>query len=65
MNANMSCSDTGKGYVQVGEAFTASILREVLPEGLPLLLFIRSDMVPITLATKAVEQISASPMYGV
>ena len=28
-------------------------------------LFIRSDRVPKTLATKAVAQINASPMYGV
>jgi KaiC/GvpD/RAD55 family RecA-like ATPase len=32
---NKSASGTGEGYVQVGEAFTAPVLREVLPEGLP------------------------------
>jgi len=32
---NKSGSGTGKGYIQVGEAFTAPILRDVLPEGLP------------------------------
>jgi KaiC/GvpD/RAD55 family RecA-like ATPase len=30
-----SGSGTGEGYIQVGEAFTAPILRDVLPEGLP------------------------------
>jgi KaiC/GvpD/RAD55 family RecA-like ATPase len=32
---NRSESGTGEGYVQVGEAFTAPVLRDVLPEGLP------------------------------
>jgi KaiC/GvpD/RAD55 family RecA-like ATPase len=32
---NKSGSGTGEGYVQAGEAFTAPVLRDVLPEGLP------------------------------
>jgi KaiC/GvpD/RAD55 family RecA-like ATPase len=32
---NKSGTGTGEGYVQAGEAFTAPVLRDVLPEGLP------------------------------